>query len=1100
MKKSKIITIVLASVAGLLLVGGLLWFFLSGSGDGNNGFAPIVTNLNTTVINNVTVVNDNKVVYDNGDGLKLSVEPATDADKKAVEDAEVGDAKGESVKNGTTKEGKEWKSDGNIIVVDDKKVTVEKNDKKKDNGKVAAVATALDAKKGYTKGVVDYNQNYAVYYIEEAECLFYYPKQLTLVKEGEDQSLLFRDTRSKAELKVKLTENEFECMDDVESLIADSEYSQILATGTDWFSAESYGKGTTTFSLTGLGNKYAVEASFTYEKQYEFVFLELRKLIKCKFINGGIWVSNAKRDTAGKKVKAVEKQPSVYDPALDRTSYYSQDLKCVVAYPDIFSKIYDNGITVSLTDPATGACIRLTREFSEEPVSYYMEEYGGNSAELVSDHSMRAGLDDSLVFITMKDGYVWTATMTFESEYRGIYAYASDMFAVYIEGDDINNTEMQEIYYPDYDCCVRIPIQYYEYAVNGDEVRYRDEFTGMEARLSFAEVTSPDEYNNLFNKFEVIAKDDAIDLGEDIVKWHNKYGVFVGAVGRKNAAMLEITATNAYDVYKNCWKEFDISFSKGAEYISDAEEIREEAKAVVVLNSAREEKVKPDADPGTYYKKATDNSSVKTGNTAEKLEEKDKKPAKKVEKSKGNEPNRVLYYKTETDYLDVITSADEWVYAYKEMFPEPRDTRLARFYTVLFSMNVLEYNGYTLPDDADDVFLIADDVDTLVRFLMDSGERIDSQLGEGVISVFEVLCFYLGIDEVPIYVMDDYEPATSFDKIAEAAQGKEPVPDNENNISGPDEPQPSILDGYTLLDNGRYLGEDGNEYIIEEDEDMIYITQYIEPDDDPYEVIDDNPDEVPDEVPDEEPDEVPDDGWDDIDPNEAKGAREAFSALPFDDVPDFREDDSVFGCFSFLVFDRTDRSLPAIYDAMDIIIDHGFELVEEDLEYEEMYIFEGAIPGSYGCCSMYILVEIRDYEIRVIYYTTSQVGGEEFPGDYSLINAGFDYSTLYEIRHIFSWFKEDVEKAEGAKGKNGCYYLSYEDYNLSDMGYEEYLQGIFDDGEVTRNLLTMEVVYYDDKIYDDDGNYTQTYISHTYIYLPVEGETIFLWEHYGQIG
>lgn len=102
---------------------------------------------------------------------------------------------------------------------------------------------------------------------------------------------------------------------------------------------------------------------------------------------------------------------------------------------------------------------------------------------------------------------------------------------------------------------------------------------------------------------------------------------------------------------------------------------------------------------------------------------------------------------------------------------------------------------------------------------------------------------------------------------------------------------------------------------------------------------------------------------------------------------------------------------------MDIIIDHGFELVEENLEYEEMYIFEGAIPGSHGCCSMYILVDIRDYEIRVIYYTTSQVGGEQFPGDYSLINAGFDYSTLYEIRYIFSWFKEDVEKRRVQKVK-----------------------------------------------------------------------------------
>lgn len=60
--------------------------------------------------------------YCNLHGLwKLTIEPATEEEIK------------KSSESGTTRDGKTWKSSGNQIVVDNKKVTVNENKKNKNN-------------------------------------------------------------------------------------------------------------------------------------------------------------------------------------------------------------------------------------------------------------------------------------------------------------------------------------------------------------------------------------------------------------------------------------------------------------------------------------------------------------------------------------------------------------------------------------------------------------------------------------------------------------------------------------------------------------------------------------------------------------------------------------------------------------------------------------------------------------------------------------------------------------------------------------------------------------------------------------------------------
>lgn len=750
--KKKTIGIAVTVVLLLIILVGCLCFC---DGDEEPDIQPVINNLNITMISKTNVINENTVVYNDNNGLSFTIEPASEEISSVP------------VQTGKTREGIEWKSDGNNIIVDGKKVTVNSNDKKKDNGKIAAVVTALAEKKGYTKNVDDYNHNYAVYYIEEAECMLYYPKQLVLVKEGEDQSLLFRDPRSDAELSVFLKKNEFSSMDEVESLIANTENNRVLATGTDWFSAEIVGKSRTQFSVTGLGNRYEVNAELTYENKYSYVFEELRSLIKCRFIENGIWVSNAKSDTTGQTVEAVKKSPGAYDPVLKRTSTYLENLKCVVAYPDIFSKMYSpDDENIFFTDPVTGAYIAVSRSESDCTIGELQEMIPAEKSDLTSDHSLKAADSNEILYITVRDGYIWFAELFFDEKYSGIYSEAYDMLEICIEGDSVNNTEVKEIFYPAFNCYVTVPVQFTEYDSDGDSHFFKDTITGLYATLSFTEISDKTLTDNLFDMFEVVAEDDSVLLGEDYVKWHNKNGLFIGAAGCDSAGLIEITYPNAFDVYRYCLDDIGIYFTEGYELETDADDIRMETNAVSVLKSAEQEPEKETTSTKESFGTASESDKTTESNTAKTLIKNGADiPENKNKTNSSATPNRILIYRTESDYLDVITDADEWIYEYERVFPDPKDTRTARYYTILYSMKVLAYNGYSIPGYASDVFKVAGIVDNYINLLIETDTQIDSALGEGVISVFEVLCYYLGIEDVPVYVIDDYDQSSVTENI-----------------------------------------------------------------------------------------------------------------------------------------------------------------------------------------------------------------------------------------------------------------------------------------------------------------------------------------------
>ena len=292
----------------------------------------------------------------------------------------------------------------------------------------ASAVTAARVAEPYAKGRDDYNHNHAVYFMEAADCLIFYPAQLTEMKAFEDQSVIISDKRSAASLSVKLEFNPYRNIDELISLMKNSPNNTILAVGEDWMTSETKKDGTVTFSYTGFGSKYMVEAEFRYPEKYGFVFGELRELIRCRFIEGGKWKSG-----------------------------------------------------------------------SRPPRKSVRTEYGA-------------------------PGY-----------------------------------GMQDLFYESHNLHLALPDTLDEQAEEADSLVFHDFTNGHSASVRFFEVER-DAADNLFDVFTVVAEDGDATLGDDYIRWHNKYGVFVGTVYDGEAALLELEGEEAYRAYEAVYDELICHF------------------------------------------------------------------------------------------------------------------------------------------------------------------------------------------------------------------------------------------------------------------------------------------------------------------------------------------------------------------------------------------------------------------------------------------------------------------------------------------------------------------------------------------------------------
>ncbi len=489
--------------------------------------------------------------------------------------------------SGVTKDGNEYKTSGDSVLLDkgDKKLKLTPQDtgKKVDAAKVAGTVSAITKDNGYKKNVRDWNENYGAYYIEAAECILYYPKQLKLVEERENLSLLFKDTRSSATLEVLLDENPYESMQEVENLMKYGKGSKCLAIGNDWYSEERYYKqgsrDLTEFSYVGLGKTYQVRANLMYENEYSFVFFELRNLIKCKFIEDGIWETNNPADAESETVNAAYVSPTNYDPVLHPTTYYVKEWESAVQYPHVFTKICQDKEHVSFTDPKTGALIVFVKRKSnyKSPVEYnndcYFDKY-----EFVGEGSIKGKVsyngETMVEYSTIRSGYMYTVQMLYDSAYHVAYDDAYNILQVFLPGNDLSNMEVQDVYLPEVDANITIPLQAKdmgkEGTAEGTNYYYLDSFYNYDFQVEFWKTTKGRD--NIFEAFEVVAEDRDIKAGEDWVKWHNAHGAYIGVVGEEFTGIIRFENKNSYEIYKGIWNNMGISFAN--ELATPSDEVR----------------------------------------------------------------------------------------------------------------------------------------------------------------------------------------------------------------------------------------------------------------------------------------------------------------------------------------------------------------------------------------------------------------------------------------------------------------------------------------------------------------------------------------------
>ena len=232
----------------------------------------------------------------------------------------------------------------------------------------------------------EYRTDSSSFYIEEANCLLYYPAQLTAFSDT-GSGYIFRDEKSSAVLKVTLTPNEYTSMSEVESFIKNTENNQVLAYGANWFTSESKENGRITFDYSGFGSRYIVEAELTYPEKNCNVFGKLQGLIKCCFVGDDIWKSTASGEGYSKdKVTAYSDKFS-----RETAAYYSEKHGVILLYPEIFSQVDKTDEYVFFTDPVTNAEITLFGDTDRIPLSDWAQNYGFDESYIDGEHRVKAG-------------------------------------------------------------------------------------------------------------------------------------------------------------------------------------------------------------------------------------------------------------------------------------------------------------------------------------------------------------------------------------------------------------------------------------------------------------------------------------------------------------------------------------------------------------------------------------------------------------------------------------------------------------------------------------------------------------------------------------
>lgn len=510
---------------------------------------------------------------------------------------------------------------------------------------------------------IEYRTDSSSFYIEEANCLLYYPAQLTAFSDT-GSGYIFRDEKSSAVLKVTLTPNEYTSMSEVESFIKNSENNQVLAYGANWFTSESKENGRITFDYSGFGSRYIVEAELTYPEKNCNVFGKLQGLIKCCFVGDDIWKSTASGEGYSKdKVTAYSDKFS-----RETAAYYSEKHGVILLYPEIFSQVDKTDEYVFFTDPVTNAEITLFGDTDRIPLSDWAQNYGFDESYIDGEHRVKAGDMNGgrygVMYLTDTENVC--AVLSYPEEYAWVYEEFEESFTIISSASEISNTEMQTVFIEEYGALITMPLQFTQTSFYDGVIRYKDGLNGMEMTVTFEYLTTKKERRNLFACFDVIADDDDIRIGDSYVSWLSNSGFFYGARGNDMKALMQIDAPNVAKAYESTLPMFSVEFV--------TEDSREETKAQQLAKEARETELTMSDPP--------EEASVTVTTVTEAVAY----------------PNKVLIYEPESDYTYASADGEYW-YSLEQEYDESIQSDSAIYCIeqkelVAHILDILRYNNY----------------------------------------------------------------------------------------------------------------------------------------------------------------------------------------------------------------------------------------------------------------------------------------------------------------------------------------------------------------------------------------------------------------------
>lgn len=510
---------------------------------------------------------------------------------------------------------------------------------------------------------IEYRTDSSSFYIEEANCLLYYPAQLTAFSDI-GSGYIFRDEKSSAVLKVTLTPNEYTSMSEVESFIKNTENNQVLAYGANWFTSESKENGRITFDYSGFGSRYIVEAELTYTEKNCNVFGKLQGLIKCCFVGDDIWKSTASGEGYSKdKVTAYSDKFS-----RETAAYYSEKHGVILLYPEIFSQVDKTDEYVFFTDPVTNAEITLFGDTDRIPLSDWAQNYGFDESYIDGEHRVKAGDMNGgrygVMYLTDTENVC--AVLSYPEEYAWVYEEFEESFTIISSASEISNTEMQTVFIEEYGALITMPLQFTQTSFYDGVIRYKDGLNGMEMTVTFEYLTTKKERRNLFACFDVIADDDDIRIGDSYVSWLSNSGFFYGARGNDMKALMQIDAPNVAKAYESTLPMFSVEFV--------TEDSREETKAQQLAKEARETELTMSDPP--------EEASVTVTTVTEAVAY----------------PNKVLIYEPESDYTYASADGEYW-YSLEQEYDESIQSDSAIYCIeqkelVAHILDILRYNNY----------------------------------------------------------------------------------------------------------------------------------------------------------------------------------------------------------------------------------------------------------------------------------------------------------------------------------------------------------------------------------------------------------------------